>query len=53
MNMINYGIGSYLIWNKTKVAVINSAIEILRIKPRENKKNQFNNICKKAIAERN
>ena len=42
-----------MIWNKTKKAMINSAIEILGMEPKGNNKNQFNNICKNVLTGRN
>jgi len=50
---INYNRKIDMIWNKTKEAVINSAIETLRMEPKKNYKNWFNDIRKNAIAERN
>ncbi|KAL4084839.1 hypothetical protein QTP88_027723 [Uroleucon formosanum] len=41
------------IWNRTKGAVVNSATEILGIKPKEKNKNWFNDLCKNAIIRRN
>jgi len=38
-----------MVWNRTKEAMINSETEMLGIKPKENNKNWFNDICKNAV----
>jgi hypothetical protein len=53
INQISYSTETDTIWNRTKEAVINSTTEILGMKPKENNKNWFNDICKNAIIRRN
>lgn len=53
INQISYSTETDTIWNRTKEAVVNSATEILGMKPKESNKNWFNDICKNAIIRRN
>jgi hypothetical protein len=53
MNQISHTTEIDTIWNRTKEAVVNSATEVLGMKPKENNKNWFNDLCKNAIIRRN
>ncbi|KAE9537576.1 hypothetical protein AGLY_006599 [Aphis glycines] len=53
INQISHSTEIDTIWNRTKEAVVNSATEILGMKPKENNKNWFNDLCKNAIIRRN
>ncbi|KAF0756351.1 Uncharacterized protein FWK35_00009221 [Aphis craccivora] len=47
INQINHRTETDTIWNRIREAVVNSAMEILGMKPKENNKNWFNDLCKK------
>ena len=53
INQINNSTEIDMIWNKIKEAIINSAIEILKMEPKGNNKKWFNDICKNVITEKN